>query len=129
MKPGQLVIVDDDPVYLEMIAEALSDGGYDVTTSVSGSQSLETIACLRPRLVMLDVHLFQQHSGWSLLKRLRENAQTANIPVLICSTDPWLLVENASWLQSQGCETLEKPFGLDELECKISSMTGEPAPN
>jgi DNA-binding response OmpR family regulator len=65
-------------------------------------------------------------SGWHILDRLRLNPATMAIPIIICSTDPWLLQEKDRLLRTLHCDTLEKPFDLAMLLAKINAAVGPP---
>jgi CheY-like chemotaxis protein len=68
----------------------------------------------------------QPGTGWRLLDKLRLHPATARIPIIICSTDPWLLREKEGLLRTLHCDTLEKPFDLEMLLAKISAAVGPP---
>jgi CheY-like chemotaxis protein len=122
-----IVIADDDPTYLEMIKDLLTGEGYRSVQCVVGTGTLDAIRELEPALILLDVNLEQTGVGWRLLDTLRLHPATARIPIIICSTDPWLLREKGGLLRALHCDTLEKPFDLEMLLAKISAAVGPPS--
>jgi CheY-like chemotaxis protein len=123
-----IVVANDDPMYLEMIKDLLTTEGYQSVHCIVGTGSLDTIRQLEPSLILLDINLAQPGTGWRLLDILRLNPTTARIPIIICSTDPWLIREKEGLLQTMHCDTLEKPFDLEMLLAKISTAVGPPSP-
>jgi len=74
----------------------------------------------------LDISLDQLGQGWQLLDMLRLDPATAQIPIIICSPDPWLLREQDGLLRTLHCDSLEKPFDLEMLLAKIRAAVGPP---
>jgi DNA-binding response OmpR family regulator len=126
MAEQTIVIANDDPTYLEMIKELLTTEGYRSVHCIVGSGTLEAIRQLEPALVLLDINLEQSGAGWHLLDMLRGHPATARIPIIICSSDPWLIREKDALLRTLHCDTLEKPFDLELLLAKISAAVGLP---
>ena len=126
MAEQTIVITDDDPTYLEMIKDLLITEGYQSVHYLVGSGTHDAIRQLEPDLILLDINLEQPGLGWHLLDRLQRHPVTARIPIIICSTDPWLLREKDGLLRTLHCDTLEKPFDLEILLAKISAAVGPP---
>jgi DNA-binding response OmpR family regulator len=122
-----IVIANDDPAYLEMIKELLTTEGYRSVHCIVGMGTLDAVRQLAPALILLDINLAQPGSGWHLLDMLRLHPATARIPIIICSTDPWLIREKHAMLRTLHCDTLEKPFDLEMLLVKISTAIGPPS--
>jgi CheY-like chemotaxis protein len=122
-----IVVANDDPTYLEMVKELLTTEGYQSVHCIVGSGTLDTIRQLAPALILLDINHTQPGVGWHLLDMLRLHPATARIPIIICSTDPWLIREKGAMLRTLHCETLEKPFDLEMLLVKISAAVGPPS--
>jgi DNA-binding response OmpR family regulator len=126
MAEQTIVIANHDPTYLEMIKDILANEGYRSVHCIVGVGTHAEIRQLAPALVLLDISLDQPGQGWQLLDMLRLHPATARIPIIICSTDPWLLREKEGLLRTLHCETLEKPFDLEMLLAKISAAIGPP---
>ena len=121
-----IVVANDDPMYLEMIKALLTEGGYRSVHCIVGAATHEAIGQLSPALILLDINLEHPGTGWRLFDMLRLHPATARIPIIICSTDPWLLREKEGLLRALHCDTLEKPFELEMLLAKISAAVGPP---
>ena len=81
MKPLVLV-VDDNPESLEMVAALLRARGFDVDTAVDGPGALDSLDRHRPDVVLLDV-MMPAMSGMEVLDRIRASPQHAAIPVIL----------------------------------------------
>ena len=121
-----IVVANDDATYLEMIKELITSEGYRSVHCIVGGGTHAQIRQLEPALILLDISLEFPGVGWRLLDVLRLHPATARIPIIICSTDPWLLREKDGLLRALHCDTLEKPFVLDMLLAKISAAVGPP---
>jgi two-component system response regulator MtrA len=126
MAEQTIVIANHDPTYLEMIKDMLTNEGYQSVHCLVGAGTHAAIRQLERALVLLDINLDQPEPGWQLLDMLRRHPATALIPIIICSTDPWLLREQDGLLRTLHCDTLEKPFDLEMLLAKIRAAVGAP---
>jgi DNA-binding response OmpR family regulator len=124
MAEQTIVIANDDPMYLEMIKVLLTEEGYRSVHCIVGATTHEAIGQLEPALILLDINLEHPGTGWRLFDMLRLHPATARIPIIICSTDPWLLREKEGLLRALHCDTLEKPFDLEMLLAKIRAAVG-----
>lgn len=86
---GSILIVDDDPGTGRLLAVLLRHIGHEAAFVNSGRKALEYIAHHRPDLVILDV-MMPGIDGLEVLRRVRENPQTADVPVVMFSalSDP-----------------------------------------
>jgi CheY-like chemotaxis protein len=80
----RVLVVDDDPRLLQIVAMYLTIEGYEVGTAVNGQDGLDKIAAQPPDLVILDV-MMPGMDGLEACRRIRSNPQTASIPVLMFS--------------------------------------------
>ncbi len=122
-----IVVINHDPVFLDLMWELLTDEGYPLVFCVAVDQAASTIEQTQPDLVVLDVGRGQLEGGWPLLESLRHNPYTAATPMIVCSTDPHLLRAKAAELHAQRCEMLEKPFMAEDLMTKVHASIGPPS--
>ena len=78
---GYILLVDDDEDMLAMAGRWLEKGGYNVTKATSGEDALKAIEGEKPDLVLLD-YAMPGMNGPAVLKAIRSNPDTKNIPVL-----------------------------------------------
>ena len=80
-----LLIVDDDPIALEIINGLLREH-CNIVTADDGVECLEIAANIYPDLILLDIHMAGM-DGASACQKLKENPRTASIPVIFMSSD------------------------------------------
>jgi putative two-component system response regulator len=80
----RVLIVDDDPASLEMLAVALLDNGFTVRTAASASEALAEARRLRPALILSDVAM-PDVDGFELCAALKRDPQLSAVPVVLLS--------------------------------------------
>ncbi len=78
---GLILIVDDNPTNLEVIAETLSNEGYKVAIATSGERAIQQVERRTPDLILLDV-MMPGIDGFETCKRLKSNVNTCDIPII-----------------------------------------------
>lgn len=111
----RILAVDDDPDLLGLLGHALSPEGYRVACANSAAAALAAIRQEPPALVILDLWLEDRAAGWRLLRRLRADPVTLDLPVVVASADIVAVRRYEAALRALGCAILEKPFDLDTL--------------
>ena len=77
---GRVLIVDDDPEWVDVLSDFLVEEGYSVTSAPNGVAALESLARMEPLVVITDVGM-PMMDGRQLLARVRE--QNVRIPVIV----------------------------------------------
>lgn len=77
-----VLIAEDEPSILDSLDFILRRAGYSIESVTDGDAALAAIRRQRPRLVVLDVML-PKRSGFEVLKRIRADALTHDLPVMI----------------------------------------------
>ncbi len=81
--PGKrILVVDDEPDIRHLLQRYLEEVGYEVLTASGGEEALQLARTARPDLITLDL-LLPDSSGLSVLERLKSDAITASIPVMM----------------------------------------------
>ena len=85
-KPEQktILVVDDEPEVVTLIAGFVSSQGYNVITAHSGKDALELAKSHHPFAITLDI-IMPDMDGWEVLERLKKDPDTATIPVIVAS--------------------------------------------
>ncbi|MGA9353883.1 MAG: response regulator, partial [Terriglobales bacterium] len=78
----KILLADDSVTAQNMGRKILADAGYDVITVNNGSAALKRVAETSPDLIILDVYM-PGYSGLEVCQKLKEAAETADIPVLL----------------------------------------------
>jgi CheY-like chemotaxis protein len=121
-----IFVANDDPAFIELVAELLMDAGYPKAVWHVGQGAFHRIRDEQPTLVLLDINLMNPGRGWNTLDALRLHPKTRHIPVILCSTDMRLLDTKTDLLRELNCQTLEKPFHIETLLEKVAASIGPP---
>lgn len=127
MTRPMIAVVNDDPAFLELMQELLTDERYTTILLHEGNGAYDVIRQQKPELVILDLRLEHPEAGWKTLELLRLDPETTNIPVIICSADTRALRAKEDWLRDRDVKILEKPFNLDDLLRIVKDAAGSPA--
>jgi diguanylate cyclase (GGDEF)-like protein len=80
--PAHILVVDDDPRNVRLLADWLASENYLVSTAADGFEALAKIAAERPDIVLLDV-VMPELNGFEVCRRIKANPAIANIPVIM----------------------------------------------
>ena len=111
---AKILVVDDTPVLLDLVREALEDAGHEVRTCVFSRQALKMAAEFLPDVVILDV-IMPEVSGWEILDQLRSSRETSELPVIVCTAWAESAAGHLRQRQDPYAWLLTKPFNRDEL--------------
>ena len=112
-----ILVADDDPEILGMLALRLSKKGYDVLEASDGVQTLAVARDKKPDLIVLDV-MMPGKNGWEVARELRTDESTRNIGIVVLTAIGERMNEMTSPLYGAD-DYLDKPFEFAELEKKI----------
>lgn len=123
-----IAVVDDDLIFTGMLRDFLEGEGYRMLAwpEAQGAQAL--LRSEQPDLLILDVRLEQPEAGRRILELARQDADTAHIPIIVCSADSQFLRRNLTFLRLHATAVLEKPFDLDALQDAIEAAIGKARP-
>jgi DNA-binding response OmpR family regulator len=79
-----ILIVDDDPAITTLLKMSFELEGHVVMTAGSGAEALELARQIHPAAMVVDV-MMPEMDGLELVRRLRANETTADIPIVCCS--------------------------------------------
>ncbi|HYE13353.1 MAG TPA: diguanylate cyclase [Pyrinomonadaceae bacterium] len=79
-----ILVVDDEPDKLQLLAFALREEGYEVHTATDGESGLAAVERHQPDLIITDV-MMPRMNGYEMIRRVRSNPRTKFIPVIIQS--------------------------------------------
>lgn len=83
---ARVLVVDHDPLGLEILAEALVESGFNVRTATNGPEALAEARRLPPALVLVDVTM-PGIDGFELCAALKRDPDLGEVPVVLLSTD------------------------------------------
>src|SRR5437016_500427 len=126
----RIAVINDDPVFLEMVRDLLEEEGYASASFQAGMADLTEVRNFRPDAMVLDLRMDAPRTGSEMLAAFQQDAVLSATPIIICSADTRQLQDNAASWQSRGYRTLQKPFDLDTLLGLLQDVVGGPgAPN
>ena len=118
---GRVLIVDDDRRILDLLVDLLELEGYEISTALDGAQAIEQARSLRPDLIVSDV-VMPVVGGLELCRRLKEDARTADIPVMLISG----LIPSGDGgiegLYAGADDYIDLPFRNEELLVKVARL-------
>jgi len=78
----KILLVDDEPVVLEILGKKLEQRNFDVFTARDGAEGLKCAKSVHPDLILLD-ELMPRKDGLAMLKELKEDEKLIGIPVIM----------------------------------------------
>jgi two-component system, OmpR family, alkaline phosphatase synthesis response regulator PhoP len=109
------ILLCDDEIHILRAAEfKLKKAGYDVQITADGEEGWEAIQQRKPDLVITDCQM-PRLSGIDLVRRMRENPQTADIPVFILTAKGYELSQELLAKDLHVLQVIAKPFSPREL--------------
>ncbi|MCP2363948.1 two-component system OmpR family response regulator [Nonomuraea thailandensis] len=115
---SRLLIVEDDPNILELLAASLRFAGFDVTTAKSGLDAVAAVQRHRPDLVVLDVML-PDLDGFEIVRRLRGGGLHTPVVFLTARDET---EDKIRGLTLGGDDYVTKPFSLEEVVARIHAV-------
>jgi len=109
----KILVVDDEKDIVEILQEILRHEGYDVITASDGNEGLKKASENKPDLIVADV-MMPHMDGYELVKRLKEDPGTTNIPVVFLTAKDQA-TDRYKGLSLGVAAYIVKLFDLDEL--------------
>lgn len=116
----KILIVDDEVETLRLISIALRRQGLQVITANNGTQALELAFSEKPNLIILDI-MMPDINGFEVVKRLKANTKTEDIPVLIFSARNQSS-DKVTGYESGADDYLTKPIHPAELISHVKTL-------
>ncbi|HZU14751.1 MAG TPA: response regulator [Chloroflexota bacterium] len=117
----RITVVNDDTVFLEMMAAVLTERGWETKTLKEQSSAFEELQNQPPDLIILDIRMESPESGWTLLELLTLDRSLARVPVIVCSAAIHDLRAHEEWLNENGISILPKPFNISQLYTEVEA--------
>jgi len=116
---GNILLVDDDFLHLELLSNILSDLDCEINVAISGKLAFQLIAKKTPDLILLDIKM-PVMNGFEFYKILKKDIKTKEIPVIFVSsnndTD-----DKIRAFQMGAVDYISKPFHAEEVQTRVSS--------
>ena len=114
-----ILVVDDAPANLQLLAHMLQRRGYKVQPAPSGPRALEAARSTPPDLILLDV-MMPGMDGYEVCKRLKADEQTCQIPIIFLSAlgD---IDDKVRAFAAGGVDYIPKPFQTEEVLVRVET--------
>lgn len=123
MDNKKALVVDDEIHIVQVVAIKLRNNGFDVTTAENGAVALEYAKEIKPDIIVTDFQM-PVMTGLELVENLRQDADTADIPVIMLTARGFAIEEDRrEELKISAC--LSKPFSPRELLASVEEIVGQ----
>ena len=119
---GTVLVVDDSPTEQHILKNILEKAGFQVETACDGKEGIEQAKRLKPNLILMDV-VMPVLNGFQATRKLSEDAETADIPVIMVTTKDQ--ETDKRWGLRQGADDyLVKPVTAQDLLQRVRAVLG-----
>ena len=116
----RILLVDDDPLNLDLLTRRLGRVGYQVTTATDGAVAVQKARQEVPHLILMDFSL-PVMDGWTATRQIKADAATRHIPII--GVTAHALVGDREKALEAGCDEYEtKPIDFSQLLEKIQGL-------
>ena len=123
MSKKRILLVDDEPDFVETVEFFLSGSDYQVFVAKNGKQALEQVKMNKPDLVLLDV-MMPEMDGLEACKRLKKDSTTNSIPIIMLTAKG--RKEDVVDAIAAGADSyVVKPFNLSDLIERIEKVLSD----
>lgn len=119
----EILIVEDNPMNMELILDLLEFYGYNVTEAEDGIKALECLAEKKFDIILLDMQL-PKMDGLEVLEKIKNNPVTADIPVIAVTAHA--MKGSEEHFIEMGCvDYISKPIDIHKFRALIDKYLGE----
>ncbi len=113
----RILVIDDDPILLQLIESSLGQRGYEVFVASSGPEGLRGLGEIKPHLIILDI-MMPQMDGWEICSHIRK---ISTVPIVML-TALGSRTDIVRGLNAGADDYLVKPFYKEELLARVSAV-------
>jgi len=114
---NHIVMIDDDPAFLDIMARTMRREGYSVHTAHDAETGFALLQKVKPQVITLDLLLPDQH-GWLLFEKIKDDPELKDIPVIIIS----IMDDRKYTYKRQAEEFLTKPIRRETLKLAVQKL-------
>ena len=114
----KVLVVDDEPAFVRLVEQVLTQKGYEVLKASNGQESLRIFFDHRPDVVLLDV-VMPRMDGWQTCSRIRD---VSDIPIIIITGKQKSEADIVRGLDYGADDYLIKPVGNKELVARVRAV-------
>ncbi|MGK0499335.1 MAG: PAS domain S-box-containing protein [Oceanicoccus sp.] len=115
----QVLLVDDNPINLQILGKTLQNSGYKLLLAESGEDAIQIAQAKQPSLILLDI-LMPDMDGYEVCEALKSNPETEAIAVIFLSA----LEDSSAKVRGfavGGVDYISKPFQADEVVARVGN--------
>lgn len=116
----KILVCDDDPLLVDLLEYRLTSRGYQVIVAEDGGKALRRLQESRPDAILLDA-MMPVIDGYEVLRKIREDASTADIPVIMLTARKQEQ-DIVTALELGANDYLVKPFIPEELVARLARL-------
>src|SRR5476651_956587 len=120
MSNSRILVVDDQPINVQLLKRKLERGGLDVSTANNGLEALEQVKAHKPDLILLDL-MMPDMDGIEVCQRLQASSDTRSIPVIFV-TARTTKESKLEGLAVGAVDYITKPIDLDETVARVQTQ-------
>ena len=125
--PVKILIADDEPHQLELLAYNLKQAGFAVKSALDGQEALERVEDWNPDAIILD-WMMPHYSGIELCRLLRQRVETKNLPIIILSARGEE-GDRTLGLDTGADDYIVKPFSPKEVVSRVRALLRRARPS
>jgi DNA-binding response OmpR family regulator len=118
---ARILVIDDDIPLSRLLEEQLTDQGFEVESAALAKEGLEMAVKSPPDLILLDLML-PDETGFQTCGKLRQNAETQSVPILMMSSVLKIPSQHALGRIMGANDSIEKPFAMSEVTERIHAL-------
>src|SRR5580698_3101134 len=120
MAKERILVVDDQPINVQLLKRKLERGGLEVSTANNGLEALEQVKKHKPDLILLDL-MMPDMDGIEVCQRLQASSETRSIPVIFV-TARTTKESKIEGLAVGAVDYITKPIDLDETLARVQTQ-------
>jgi len=121
---SKILIVDDDPDFVEATRMVLESAGYSVASAADGDEGLQQVAAEKPDVVILDVVMKTVLDGLNMSQKMADDPEQHDVPILmvtsIANSDYAALFPTDDYIHID--DFVSKPIVPDDLLRRVASL-------
>jgi len=126
--PAKILLVDDDPDFVEATKIVLESVPYEVAVAYDGEEALRRVKDVDPDLIILDIIMPEQH-GFKVCEALKSDPELSEIPVIMLTSLSQHMGETAFSLSDgmmlEADDYVDKPVTPEELLRRVQKLLGQ----
>ncbi|MBN1810451.1 MAG: response regulator [Anaerolineae bacterium] len=125
MAEAKILLVDDDPDFVEATRTVLESVPYEVVVAYDGDEALEMVGKVQPDLILLDI-IMPTQDGFHVCEKLKSDSELWHIPVIMLTSLSQRISETAYSMQDgmmlEADDFIDKPVRPAELLARIARL-------